>query len=160
MSDSLCPIDSSMPGSLSLTISWSLSKFMSTALVMPPSHFILLHPLLFLPSIFPSIRDFSHESDLHIRWLKYWSFSISSFQPFQWVFRVDFPQDLLIWSPCCPRDSQESSLAPQFEGINSLVLCLLNSPPLTTAHDHWEDHSLDYMDLCWQSNVSAFQHTV
>ena len=52
------------------------------------------------------------------------------------------------------------SPAPQFKGINSSVLRLLYDPALTTVLEHWEDHSLDYMDLCWQSNVSAFQHTV
>ena len=59
-----------------------------------------------------------------------------------------------------PRDSQESSLASQFEGINSLALCLLYGPAPTTIHDHWEDHRLDYMYHCWQSNISAFQHAV
>ena len=57
-------------------------------------------------------------------------------------------------------DSKEIKPAPQFKGINSLAFCLLYGPALTTVHDHWEDHSLDYMDLCRQSNVSAFQHTV
>ena len=57
------------------------------------------------------------------------------------------------------QDPQESSPpAPQFEGLNSLMLCLLYGPALTTVHDHWD--SLDYTDLCWQSDVSAFQHTV
>ena len=60
--------------SLSLTISQSLPKFMSIASMMPSSHLILWHPLL-LPSIFPSIRNFSNESTVHIRWPKYWSFS-------------------------------------------------------------------------------------
>ena len=50
---------------------------------------------------------------------------------------------------------QEPSPAPQFEGINSLAFCLLYSPVLTTIHDHWEDHSLDYMDFCQQSDVFA-----
>ena len=59
---------------------------------------------------------------------------------------------------CCPRDFQKS-LASHFEA-NSLAFCLLYSPALTTIRDHWEDHSLDYMDLCLQSNVSAFQHTI
>ena len=58
--------------SLFLTISWSLPKFMSIASVMPSSHLILWHPLLVLPSIFASIRDFSKESTVHIRWPKYW----------------------------------------------------------------------------------------
>ena len=63
--------------SLSLTVSWSLPKFMSIALVIPSSHLILWHPLLLLPSIFPSIRDFSNELAVHIRWPKYWNFSFS-----------------------------------------------------------------------------------
>ena len=63
--------------SLSFTNSQSLHKFVSIALVMPSSHLILWHPLLLLPSIFPSIRDFPNESVVHIRWPKYWSFSLS-----------------------------------------------------------------------------------
>ena len=55
---------------------------------------------------------------------------------------------------------QESSPAPQFKGMNSLALCLLCGPALTTTHDHWEDRSLDYMDLGRQTNVFTFQHTV
>ena len=63
--------------SLSITNSWSLPKLMSITLVMPSNHLILCHPLLLLPSIFPSIRVFSSESVLCIRWPKYWSFSFS-----------------------------------------------------------------------------------
>ena len=63
--------------SLSITNSQSLPKLMSIELVMPSNHLILCHPLLFLPSIFPSIRVFSNESALRIRWTKYWSFSFS-----------------------------------------------------------------------------------
>ena len=63
--------------SLSITSSWSLLKLMCNELVMPSNYLILCHPLLFLPSIFPSIRVFSNESALHIRWPKYWSFSFS-----------------------------------------------------------------------------------
>ena len=62
--------------SLSITNSWSLLKLMSIELVMPSNHLILCHPLL-LPSIFPSIRVFSNESVLHLRWPKCWSFSFS-----------------------------------------------------------------------------------
>ena len=61
----------------SLSNSWSLLKFMSIVLVMPSNHLILCHPLLLQPSIIPSIRVFSHESVLRIRWPKYWSFSFS-----------------------------------------------------------------------------------
>ena len=109
----------------SLTISQSLPKFMFIASVMPSSHLILWHPLLLLPSIFPSIRDFSKESAVCVRWPDHCSFSFS---------RV--------------------LLVPQFEGINSLVFHLLYSPVLTIVRDHWEDHSLDYMDLSWWSDVS------
>src|SRR5574337_174071 len=62
--------------------------------------------------------------------------------------------------PCSLRDSQESSPAPQFKSINSSVLSLLYSPTLTSIHDYWKNHSLDYTDLCWQSNVSAFEYAV
>ena len=54
----------------------------------------------------------------------------------------------------------KSSPEPQFEGINSLALILLHSPTLTPVHDYWKNHSFDYMDLGWQSDVSAFQYTV
>ena len=77
VSDSLYPMDCSMPGSPSITNSWSLLKLMSIELVMPSNHLILCHPLLFRPSIFPSIRVFSNESVLHIQWPKYWSFSFN-----------------------------------------------------------------------------------
>ena len=71
------PMDQSKPGFLSFTISSSLLKLMSIELVIPSNHLILCHPLLLLPSIFPSIRVFSIESTLLIRWSKYWSFSFS-----------------------------------------------------------------------------------
>ena len=64
-------------------------------------------------------------------------------QSFQWTFRVDFLWDWLGWSPCCPRDSQESSPAPQFKSINSLALSLLYGPTLTSLHDYWNNHSFD-----------------
>ena len=60
------------------------------------------------------------------------------------------------WISFSPRDSQESSPTPQFKSINSLALSFLHSPTLTSIHDHWKNHRLDGMDLCWQSNVSAF----
>ena len=75
------PMDCSMPDPLSITNSWSLLNFMSIKLVMPSNHLILCHPLLSLPSIFPSIRVSyewaHHEWALHIRWPNYWNFSFS-----------------------------------------------------------------------------------
>ena len=71
-------------------------------------------------------------------------------QSFQWVFKVDFLSDWLVWSPFCPTDSQESSPASQFESISSLVLSFLYGPALTSICGYWKGHSLDYMHLCWQ----------
>ena len=71
--------------SLSFTISWNLLKLMSIELVMPCNHLVLCHPLLLLPSIFPSIRVFSNESALCIRWPKYWSFSFSISPSNEWA---------------------------------------------------------------------------
>ena len=74
-------------------------------------------------------------------------------QSFQWVFRVDFLSGWLVWSLCCQRELQEFSLAPQCESINSSALSLLYSPTLTSVHDYWKNHSFDYVDLCWPSDV-------
>ena len=73
----MIPWTAARQASLSITNSQSLLKLMSIASVMPSNHLILCHPLLLLPSIFPSVRVFSNESALHIRWPKYWSFSFS-----------------------------------------------------------------------------------
>ena len=77
VSDSLQPhgLPAACQASLSFIISWSLLKLMSIESVMPSKHLILCHPLFLLPSILPSIRVFTNESVLHIRWPKYWSFS-------------------------------------------------------------------------------------
>ena len=75
-------------------------------------------------------------------------------QSFQWIFRIDFLQDWLVWSPCSPKDWLESPPA-QFESINS-VLSLLYGTTLISVHDYWKDHSFDYMDLCQQSDFFAF----
>ena len=93
---------------------------MSIESAMPSNYLILCHPLLLLPSIFPSTRVFSNESVLCIRWPKYWSFSFS--------ISPSNGYSGLISSPCSPRDSQESSLIPQFKSINSLVLSFLYGP--------------------------------
>ena len=97
----LCnPMDYSIQASLTFTISWSLPKLMSIESVMPSNHLILCRPLL-LPSIFPSIRIFSNESAICIRWPKYCSFRIS---PSNEYSGFDFLWDWLVWSPCSPRD--------------------------------------------------------
>ena len=70
----------------------------------------------------------------------------------------DWFQDWLAWSPCSPRDSQESSPTPQFKSINSLALSFLYGPTLTSIYYYWKNHSFNFnlTDVCWQSNVSAF----
>ena len=108
--------------------------------VIQPSH--LCYPLLLLPSIFPSTRVFSDELLLHIKWPKCWSFSMSPSNEYLrlisfWIDWFDFLWDWLVWSPCSPRDSKESSPAPQFESINSsasvLLMVLLSHPYITTG---------------------------
>ena len=86
------PVDCSTPGSLSFINSQHLLKFMSIESMMLSNHLILCHPLLLLPSIFPSISDFSSQSALRIRWPKYWSFSISSSSEYSELisFRIDW----------------------------------------------------------------------
>ena len=140
------PCAAALQAPLTFTISQSLLRLMSIKLVMSSNHLILCCPLLLLPSIFPSIRVFSNELALCIRWPKYWifNFSISPFNEFSGLlsYRIDW-FDLLAVS----WDSQESSLAPQFESINSSSVRLLYGPTHICAC-YWKNHSFDYMDLC------------
>jgi len=133
------PWTATCQASLSITNSWSLLKLVSIALVMPSNHLILCCPLLLLPSIFPSVRVFSDESILHIRWPKYWSFSISPSNEYSGLisFRIDW-LDLLDF-----QGTLESSPTPHFKSITSLALSFLYSPTLTSIRDYWKIHSFD-----------------
>ena len=91
----LTPRTAAHQGSLSITYPWSLLKLMSVKSVMPPNHLILCHPLLLPPSIFPSIRGFSNESVLCIRWPKYWSFSFSISPSNEYSGLISFRMDWL-----------------------------------------------------------------
>ena len=95
VSDSLTPGTAACWASLSLTNSWSLPKLISIELVMPSNHVILCHPLLLPPSIFPSIRVFSNESALPIRWAKYWCFSFSITPSNEYSGLISFRMDWL-----------------------------------------------------------------
>ena len=121
---------------LSITTSWSLLKLMSIESAMPSNHLILCHSLLLLPSIFPSIRSSQHPRSCLYQVAEVLEFQLQQ-QSFQWIFRTTFLQDWLVGSPCCPRDSQESSPTPQFKSINSSVLSFfiiqLSHPYLTTG---------------------------
>ena len=134
-----------------------LHYLLEFAQMIPYNHLILFHLLLLLPLISPRIGVFFNELALPIRWPKYWSSTSAWVPPIN--IQVDFIQNWLAWS-CCPRDSQESSPAPQLESINSSALSIPYSPTLTSLHDYWKNHSFNYMDLCQQNDVSAFKYMV
>ena len=153
------PWTAACQASLSITNSQSLLKLMSIKLVMPSNHLILSCPLLLLPLIFPSIRVFSNESVLCIRWPKYWSFSFSiSIRPSsKYSGLISFR---MVGSPCSPRDSQESSPTSQFKSINSSVLSFLHSPTLTSIHDHWEKQQSTGMSCSWLRRDQPFRFSI
>ena len=127
--------------SLSITISQSSLRLMSIKSVMPPSHLIRCRPLLLPPPIPPSIRVFSNESTLRMRWPKYWGFALASVLPMNtqdW-----FPLEWTGWISLQSKGLLRASPTPQFKSINSTVLSFLHSPTLTSIHDHWKNHSLD-----------------
>ena len=102
-------------------------------------------PFFSSPWSFPASGSFFSELTLYIRWPKFRASALALVLPVNtqgW-----FPLGLLIWSPCCSRDSHKSS-APQFVSINSLELSRLIGPNLTSIHDFWKNHSFDYTNLC------------
>ena len=114
--------------------SWSLLKLMCIESVMPSKHLILCLPLFLPPSIFPSIRVFSNESVLHIRWPKYWSFSFSISPSNEYSRLISFKMD---WLDLLVVQLTLKSF------LNSSVLSFLYSPTLTFIHDYWKNHSFD-----------------
>ena len=137
--------------SLSITNSQSLLKLMSIELVMPSSHLILCRPLLLLPPITPSIRVFYNESTLRMRWAKYWSFSFSISHSSEHSGLISFRMDWL--DLLAVQGTLKSLVQHHNSSINFLALSFPYSPTLTSIHYHWKNHSLDQIDLCWQSNV-------
>ena len=125
--------------SLSFTISQSLLKLMSSESMMPSNHLILCCPLSSFPQSPQHQGLFQWVSSLH-QVAKVLELQRQSFQR---LFRVDFLWDWLVWSPCSPRDSQDSSPTPQLKSINSLMLSLLYEPALTSVHDYWKNHSFE-----------------
>ena len=121
MSDFVIPWTAPCQASLPFTGSWSLLKFMSIELMLS-NHLILCLPLFLLPSVFPSIRVFSNESVLHIKWPRYWSFSFSISLPSEYSGLISFRIDWFDMLAVEGTDSQESSPALQFESICSSVL--------------------------------------
>ena len=140
--------------SLFFTISWSLLKLMSIESVMPSNHLSLCCPLLLLPSVLPSIRVFSSELALHIRWPKYWSirFSISPSSEYSGVIFLGFtgmisllPKGLSrVFSNTIVRKHQFFGDKPTFWSS------------LTSINDSWKNRNFDYTDVYWPTDVSAF----
>ena len=148
----LCdPMNCSTPGFSVLTISWSLLRFMSIELVMLSNHLIFCQPLLLLPSIFHSISSF----------------------PVSWLFTsggqsigasaLVLPMKIQDWFPLgltglilLSKGLSRVFSSTEVLKHQSLALSFLYGPTLTSVHDFWKNHGFDYMDLCQQSNVSAF----
>ena len=139
------PWTATRQASLSITNSQSLLKLMSITSVMPSNHLIFCHPLLLPPSIFPSIRVFSNESTLCIRWPKYWNFSFSINHSNEYSGLISFRMDWLdlLAVQGTQTHVQESSPTPQFKSINSLSFSLFCSPTLTSIHNYWKNQSFD-----------------
>ena len=133
------PFTNSSP---SFTNSQSLLKLMSRELVMPSSHLILCHPLFFLPSVFPSIRIFSSEAVLCIRWPKYWSFNFSISPSNEYSGLISFRMD---WLDLLAVQGTFKSLLQHHSSKASILQhsSLLYSPTLTSIHDYWKNHSFD-----------------
>ena len=140
------PLTAAHQASLSFTISQSLLKLMSMELVMPSNHLIPCRPLLLLPSIFPSIRVFSDESSLPIRWPNYWSFNFIISPSSEYLglisignnwFDLHAVQDLLRGFSNTPIWKHQFFVLSSFDG-----------PTLTSIHDYWKNHSFDNMHLC------------
>ena len=127
--------------SLNITNTWSLLKLMSIELVMPSNHLILCRPLLLPPSIFPSIRVFSNESALHIRWPKNWSFSFSISPSNEHSGLITFRMDWL------DLFAVQGTLKNLLQHHSSKASILWHSAffivQLTSIHDYWKNHSFD-----------------
>ena len=128
-------MDCSMQASLSFTVSQSLLKFMSIESVMPSNNLILCHPLLLLPSIYPSIRVFSNESAHHIRWPKYRSFSISPSNEYSGLisFRIDW-FDLLVVQGTLRNLLQHCSSKASVLQCSAFFMVQLSHPYMTTGN--------------------------
>ena len=153
------PLTAAHQASQSFSISQSLLKLMSIEYVMSSNHLILCRPLLLLPSLFPSIRAFSNELALWIRWPKYWSlsFSISPSNEYSGLisFRIEWFDVLVVQGALKSLLQHHSSKASALWCPAFLMVQLFH-----LVHDHWKNHSFDQTDICWQSNVSAFEYTV
>ena len=155
----MTPWTTACRASLSITNSWGPPKPMSTESMKPSNHLILCHRLLLLPSIFPSIRVFSNESGLPIRWPKYWSFSFNISPSNEHTRVISFRMD---WLDLLAVQGTLKSLLQHYSSKALILWCSaffivqLSHPYMTTR----KAIALTKMDFCWQSNVSAFEYAV
>ena len=141
--------------SLSITNSQSLLKLMFTESVMPSNHLIPCRPFFLLPSFSPSIKVFSNESVLCIRWPKYWSFNFnispSNVHLGLISFRIEWFDHLVVQGTLKSLLQHHSSKASILRH-SAFFMFQLSHTYMTTG----KNHSFDWMDLCWQCNASAF----
>ena len=126
---------------LSITNSRSLPKLMSIELMILSNHLIICCPLLLLPPMPPSIRVFSNESTLGMRWPKYWNFSFNISPSNEHPGLISFRMDLL--DLLAVQGTLKSLLQHHSSKASSLALSFLYSPSLTSIHNHWKNHTLD-----------------
>ena len=148
------PWTTACQASQSFTNSQSLLKLMSIKLMMPSNHLILCHPLLLLPSIFPSIGVFSNELALYIRRLMYWSFSINPSIEYSGLisFRMDWLYLLAVQGTLKSFLQHHSSKASILQCSASFMVQL--------SHSYMTTGKTIATELCWQNDVSAFSYTV
>ena len=146
----LCnPMNHSTPG---LSVHHQLPEFMCIELVMPSNHLILCRTLLLPPSTFPSIRVFSNESALRIRWPKYWSFSFSIIPSNEYSGLISFRTD---WLDLLAVQGMLNSLL-QHHNSKASIIWRSAFFIVQLSHDYWKNHSFDKIDFCKQSNISVF----
>ena len=144
----MTPWTAAHQASLSITNSWSFLQLMSTESVMASNQLILCRPLLLPLLIFPSIRVFSSESVLHIRWPKYWSFSFSISPSNEYSGLISFRMD---WLDLLAAQGTLKSLLQHHSSKASILHCtaFFYGPVLTFIHDYWKNHRIDYIELSW-----------
>ena len=144
----------STPGFPVFTVSWSFLKLMPIKSVIPSNHLVLCYPFLLLSSIFPTIRVFSSELALHIRWPQYWSFNFSISPSNEYsalVFRIDWVDFLAVQGTLKRLLQHHSSKAPIL-WCSAFFMIQLSHPYMTTG----KTTDVTYIDLCKQSDASAF----
>ena len=150
----MTPWTAASQASLSFTVFQSLLKLMCIESVMLSNLLSLCLPLLFLLSVFPSIRVSSSKLTLHIRWPKYWSFSLSISPSNEYSrlisFRVDWFDLLIVQETLKNLLQHHSSKTSIFQHSTFFMV-----QTLTSIHVYWKNRSFDYTDLCWQSDGSA-----